>query len=160
MVSDHRTRQCALRTAVSAVADGAPLRQERDCAPIKLLSSLCYWISRLAMMIFYVLTIVRRAQIPAWQRRLAPLATTGRMPLTNYLMQTAICTTVFYGWGFGFWGRMGPAAGPALSVVIFFGIQVPWSGWWLWRHARGPMEALWAWLTYGRREAKPATAAP
>jgi uncharacterized protein len=32
---------------------------------------------------------------------------------------------------------------------------VPWSLWWLKRHERGPMEALWARLTYGR---KPQTA--
>jgi len=42
-------------------------------SPIKLFGGLCYWTSRLAMMIFYVLTIVRLAQIPVWQRRLAPL---------------------------------------------------------------------------------------
>ena len=39
--------------------------------------SLCYWTSRLAMMIFYVLTIVRLAQLPVWQKRLAPFAARG-----------------------------------------------------------------------------------
>jgi uncharacterized protein len=121
-------------------------------SPIKLLGGLCYWTCRLAMMIFYVLVIVRVAQLPAWRRRLAPMAAAGRMPLTNYLMQTAICTTLFYGWGFGFWGKVGPAAGLALSAAIFFAIQVPWSLWWLSRHERGPLEALWARLTYGPAE--------
>jgi uncharacterized protein len=119
-------------------------------SPIKLLGGIAYWISRLAMMVFYVLTIVRVAQHPAWARRLAPMAATGRMPLTNYLMQTVICTALFYGWGFGLWGRVGPAAGLALAVVIFFAIQVPWSLWWLLRHDQGPLEKLWSRLTYGR----------
>jgi len=119
-------------------------------SPIKLFGGLCYWTSRVAMMLFYVLTIVRLAQIPVWQRWLAPFAAAGRMPLTNYLMQTALCTTLFYGWGFGLWGTVGPAAGLALAVAIFFVIQVPWSLWWLKRHARGPLEAVWARLTYGR----------
>ena len=116
---------------------------------IKYVGSLCYWTSRPATMIFYVLAIVQLAQIPAWQRRLSPLAAAGRMPLTNYLMQTAICTTLFYGWGFGLWGKVGPAAELALAFVIFFAVQVPWSVWWLSRHDRGPLEVLWARLTYG-----------
>ena len=119
--------------------------------------SFCYSLSRLSMMIFYVLTIVRLSQIPAWQRRLAPLALCGRMPLTNYLMQTLICTTLFYHWGVGLWDKVGPAWGFMLSLAIYFGVQVPWSRWWLARHERGPMEMLWARVTYGR---KPAATAP
>ena len=71
-------------------------------------------------MAFYVLAIVRLAELPAWRRRLAPLAAAGRMPLTNYLMQTAICITLFYGWGFGLWGKMGPAMGLLLALAIFW----------------------------------------
>ena len=123
-------------------------------SPIKLLGGVAYWLSRLGMMIFYVLTIVRLAQHPAWARRFAPIAAAGRMPLTNYLMQTAICTVLFYGWGFGLWGKVGPAAGLVLSLAIFFLIQVPWSLWWLSRHDRGPLEALWSRLTYGRPKAR------
>ena len=119
-------------------------------SPIKLLGGVAYWVSRLAMMLFYVLAIVRLAQHPAWARRFGPIAAAGRMPLTNYLMQTALCTALFYGWGFGLWGKVGPAAGLALALAIFFLIQVPWSVWWLARHDRGPLEALWSRLTYGR----------
>jgi uncharacterized protein len=106
-------------------------------------------------MSFYVLTITRLAQSPAWQRTFAPMAAAGRMPLTNYLLQTAIATTIFYGWGFGLWGKVGPAAGLALAFAIFFVIQVPLSLWWLRRHEMGPMEWVWRYLTYGHR---PATA--
>jgi uncharacterized protein len=128
-------------------------------SPIKFLGSLCYWISRPAMMIFYVLVIVRLAQDPVWARRLAPLGVAGRMPLTNYLMQTAICTTLFYAWGFGLWGKVGPAWGLVLAFAIFFAIQVPWSIWWLKRHERGPLEALWARVTYGASPRRAAVAA-
>ena len=131
-------------------------------APIKVLGGLLYNISRPALMIFYVLTIVRLVQAPAWQRRLAPLGAAGRMPLTNYLMQTLICTTLFYNWGLGLWDKVGPALGLVLSLAIFWCIQVPWSLWWMRSHDRGPMEALWAQLTYGRRPAgalPPVTAA-
>jgi uncharacterized protein len=46
---------------------------------------------------------------------------------------------------------------------LFWAVQVPWSLWWLRRHERGPMEMLWARLTYGRRRtiaAAPLRAAP
>ncbi len=122
---------------------------------LKILGGIAYWISRLAMMLFYVLTIVRLAQKPAWAKRFAPIAAAGRMPLTNYLMQTAVCTTLFYGWGFGLWNRVGPAACFVLALAIFFLIQVPWSLWWLRRREQGPLERIWSQLTYGREIAAP-----
>ncbi|MBT9485955.1 MAG: DUF418 domain-containing protein [Rubrivivax sp.] len=128
-------------------------------SPIKWLGSIAYWLSRLSMMLFYVLTIVRLAQHPVWAQRLAFMGAAGRMPLTNYLMQTLICTTLFYGWGLGLWGQVGPAAGLVLSLAIFFLIQVPGSLWWMAQHEQGPLERLWSRLTYGRAGATPAAAA-
>jgi uncharacterized protein len=128
-------------------------------SPIKVLGSVCYSLSRLGMMIFYVLVIVRLAQTTNWQRRLAPLAAAGRMPLTNYLMQTTLCLTLFQAWGFGLWLKVGPAASLALALFIFWAVQVPWSLWWLKRHERGPLEAFWARITYGRRAPQPVTVA-
>ena len=75
------------------------------------------------------------------------------MPLTNYLGQTLLATALFYGWGFGLWGRVGPAAGFVLALAIFFLIQVPLSLWWLRRYDYGPLEFVWRTLTYGRRPA-------
>jgi uncharacterized protein len=126
---------------------------------IKIVGSNAYVLSRLAMMCFYVLTIVRLAQLPPWQRRFAPIAATGRMPLTNYLGQTLIATTLCYGWGFGLYGKIGPALGLLIAFVIFFAIQVPLSVWWLRRHEHGPLEYLWRRLTYPRPPATQAVAA-
>jgi len=127
--------------------------------PLKVLGSAAYWTSRLCLMLFYVFTIVRLAQNPVWARRFGPVAAAGRMPLTNYLMQTAICTTLFYGWGFGLWNKVGPAAGFVLALAIFFAVQVPWSVWWLRRHEQGPLERAWSRLTYGRVARAPLAAA-
>lgn len=118
---------------------------------VKVLGGLCYSLSRLALMVFYVLVIVRIAQTVAGRRWFRPFEAAGRMPLTNYLMQTALCVTLFNAWGFGLWLKVGPAAGLALALFIFFAVQVPWSLWWLRRHERGPLEALWARVTYLRR---------
>jgi len=120
---------------------------------IKTFAGLCYNVSRPMLMIFYVLLIVQLFQKDALKPLFKPFELAGRMPLTNYLMQTAICTALFYGWGFGLWAKVGPAWGMVLSLAIFFFIQVPWSWWWLQTHTRGPMETLWARLTYGGKRA-------
>jgi len=79
---------------------------------------------------------------------LRAIGTTGRMALSNYLLQSLICTTIFYGYGFGFFGTVGPAVRIVLAVVIF-ATQIGFSAWWLSRFQFGPMEWLWRTLTYG-----------
>lgn len=84
----------------------------------------------------------------AWRRRLQPLAAVGRMSLSNYLLQSAVCSWVFYGYGLGLYGQVGPAVGLALAVAIF-AVQVPLSVAWLRFFRFGPVEWLWRTLTYG-----------
>ena len=112
-----------------------------------------YRLSRVALMSFYIATIVRLAQLPDWQRRFAPIAVAGRMPLTNYLAQTALGLTIFYGWGIGLWGKFGPLASTLLAVGLVLFVQVPFSRWWLERYRYGPLEYLWRVATYGRLQA-------
>jgi uncharacterized protein len=116
-----------------------------------------YVLCRVATMTFYVATIVRAVHSVAWRERLVSIATVGRMPLTNYLLQTLLATFIFYGWGLGFWGKIGPGLQLVLAVAIYFVIQVPLSRWWLNRFTLGPMEYLWRVLTYGRASLRAAT---
>ena len=118
---------------------------------IKTFAGLCYNLARPMLMVFYVLLIVQLFEEDRFKPLFKPFELAGRMPLTNYLLQTAICTTLFYHWGFGLWAQVGPAAGLVLAVFIFLAVQVPMSHWWLQHHDRGPLEALWEHLTYGRR---------
>lgn len=124
----------------------------------RILAGTGYVLCRIAIMIFYVATIIRAMCNETWRRRLAPITLTGRMPLSNYLLQTLIGVLLFYHWGFGLWGKVGPALDLVLAVAIFFVIQVPLSRWWLSRHSTGPMEYLWRVLTYGRGALRPAVA--
>ena len=74
------------------------------------------------------------------------LAPAGRMALTNYLMQSVICMSVFYGFGLGHWGM--PRAQQMLFVVVVYAAQIALSHWWLARFRYGPMEWLWRGFTY------------
>lgn len=105
----------------------------------------------------YAAALVLLLRREAWSERLRPLAAVGRMALTNYLLQSIICTTLFYGYGFGLFGKVGPAAGAMLALVIY-AAQVPVSAWWLARFRFGPAEWAWRTLTYGRWQ--PMRAAP
>ena len=79
------------------------------------------------------------------------LAPAGRMALSNYLLQSLVWTTLFYGYGFGLWGEISRAAQLPLALLFFAG-QVIISHWWLARFRFGPAEWLWRTLTYGARQ--------
>jgi uncharacterized protein len=122
------------------------------------LSTAFSW-QRPALMLFYASTIVVLACSARWGRYLRPLAAAGRMPLTNYLMQSLICTTIFYGYGLGLFNSIGPAAGLAFAFVIY-PIQIVYSNYWFKRFQYGPMEYLWRLLTYGRLPSVPEARLP
>jgi uncharacterized protein len=60
---------------------------------------MCLVFAAPAMSCFYASTIILLTQAEAWRRRLAPLAAVGRMALSNYLLQSLICTTILYSYG-------------------------------------------------------------
>ena len=73
----------------------------------------------------------------------------GRMALSNYLSQTLICTTLFYGHGFGLFGRVERWQ----QLLVALGIltaQMIISALWLRSFRYGPMEWFWRSLTYRR----------
>jgi len=108
-----------------------------------------YELARPLLCLFYLSAITLLCLRPGWTARLQPLAMVGRMPLTNYLMQSVIATTVFYSHGLGwFGGRFGPFYCTLLAVTIYL-IQVAYSYWWMQRYSYGPLEWLWRYLTYG-----------
>lgn len=103
-----------------------------------------------SLMLFYVTSLVLLLQKSMWQRILKPLTALGRMALTNYLMQSIICTFVFYSYGLGLYGSVTPPF-YLLFVVVIIGGQIVLSNWWLKRYYFGPAEWLWRSLTYGKK---------
>ena len=78
-----------------------------------------------------------------------PLAAAGRIPLSNYLAQSIICTLVFYGYGLGFFGRTGHLAEIGFAFTLY-ALLAGLSVWYTSRFRYGPMEWVWRRGTYGR----------
>ena len=102
-----------------------------------------------ALALFYIALVATLWQKAHWQRLLAFLAPVGRMALTNYLLQTVICVFLFYGFGFGLFGKVGAQA--TLIALGIFLVQIFLSAVWLKYFAYGPMEWIWRQLTYRQR---------
>ncbi len=86
---------------------------------------------------------MRPTSVVAW------LAPAGRMPLTNYLLQSVAMGALLSGWGLALGITASYAETSALALGVFL-LQLVVSRWWLARHAQGPLEAVWrAWTYYG-----------
>ena len=139
---------------VPLVAVGAYLIQRADWDPFFFMKAGVHWnyvgsvgisLGHLAVLML----IVKSGVLTGLTDRLGDV---GRMAFTNYLMQSVVMTTVFYGYGFGLFGRLD--RGEQMGVVVLMWIaQLVWSPIWLRYFRFGPAEWLWRSLTYG--EAQP-----
>jgi uncharacterized protein len=103
-------------------------------------------------MTFVYISIIAHCYHKGYLRKITnAIAATGRMALTNYLMQSLIATTIFFSYGLGWYGKVNYWQGMILTVGIYF-VQVLWSPLWLRNYKYGPMEWLWRTLTYGRKQ--------
>jgi uncharacterized protein len=95
----------------------------------------------------YVGALMTLCKSALLQVLLRPLAAAGRMAFTNYLMQTIICTTIFYGHGFGLFGQV-ERSWQILIVFCVWIFQLTVSPIWLRYFRFGPFEWIWRSLTY------------
>lgn len=108
-----------------------------------------YHFGRLGMSLGYIgllLLLWRQARLLRLRRL---LAATGRMALTNYLLQSLICLILFTGAGLALVGELSRAE---LYPLVFgiWAFQLAFSRWWLARFRFGLLEWVWRALTYGR----------
>jgi uncharacterized protein len=119
-------------------------------SPAGILGVIGYAFGVPALALFFIALISTLWQKDVWRRLLSFLAPVGRMALTNYLLQTVICVLIFYGFGFGQYGRFGARAATVTALIIFlFQILLSWL--WLNYFSYGPMEWIWRQLTYRQR---------
>lgn len=106
-----------------------------------------------------IATLFRPAMIAGWIAAvllmLSPagtlgmrLAAAGRMALSNYLLTSLICTTLFYGYGLGWFGRLSRWQLYPV-VLVLWAAMLLWSQPWLARFRFGPFEWMWRSLARG-----------
>ncbi|MGH8051791.1 MAG: DUF418 domain-containing protein [Arenimonas sp.] len=116
-------------------------------APKGMIEQALMMLGNLPLSVFYLSTIAFAMSYVSAKKILGLLAPAGKMALTNYLMQSLIASTVFFGYGLGFWAKWSRAE-LALFVIFVFSMQVIFSHVWLRYFRYGPMEWLWRALTY------------
>ncbi|CAI49817.1 DUF418 domain protein [Natronomonas pharaonis DSM 2160] len=118
-----------------------------ETAPVVLLAhQFNYW-GALLLSLSYVAAVMLFCRAAAESRAAGALAAVGRTAFSNYILQTVLATTLFYGHGVGWFGTLSRIE--LLGVVVaIWAIQVPLSVAWLRRYRFGPIEWLWRTLTY------------
>jgi len=102
-----------------------------------------------ASALFYLSVITLVSNLPFFSWLARQLSWVGRMSLSNYLFQSVLMFLVFYGVGFGLYGRFS-LLGFVGFVVGVFVIQVILSRMWFRFFTFGPGEWVWRILTYGK----------
>jgi uncharacterized protein len=115
------------------------------------LSSLGFTIGAPALAAAYISSISLLSLNETGAKILAPIGKVGRMALSNYVLQSVLCSLIFNGYGLGLYEQVGPAGLWGVTFAIYLG-QIPLSAWWLGKFQFGPLEWLWRSLTYGQKQ--------
>lgn len=91
------------------------------------------------------------------RRWMSHFAAVGKLSLSNYLLQSIIATTLFYGYGFGWFGQLGVAAGACVALGIY-ALQWLLSPLYLRHYSYGPVEKLLRMWTNLSRSGQPKAA--
>ncbi|MFD1886503.1 DUF418 domain-containing protein [Paenibacillus wenxiniae] len=83
----------------------------------------------------------------------------GKLSLTNYLLQSVLATTLFYGYGFGWFGQLGVTMGAVIALGIYV-LQWLLSPLYLRRYSYGPVEKLLRMWTNLSRNGQPRAVTP
>lgn len=106
-----------------------------------------YHIRRIFLALGHLSLICLLYKSGIFQRFFWAMAQVGKMAFTHYLMQSLICTLIFYGYGLAYFGRLERYQ---LYLVVggIWVFQVIFSIIWFRFFTFGPLEWLWKILTY------------
>ena len=94
----------------------------------------------------WVVVVIEAYRFRKVQQAMTPLVSYGRMGLTNYIVQSVIGVFIFSGFGLD-WSHLGVFLS-VLVCLVYTGVQIVLSHYWLKNFRYGPMEWLWRTGTY------------
>ncbi len=118
--------------------------------PLSMLFMAVQWMTAPLTTLAYVGLMVFAARSKGlWSAIPKALAPVGQMAFTNYLTQSLIMTSIFYGGrGLALHGKVDRPVLAALTVATWI-VQILWSRWWMDRFEMGPLEWVWRRLYRG-----------
>jgi uncharacterized protein len=113
--------------------------------------SVMHALARIPVAIGHIATVmlVCKANLLRWLTM--PLAAVGQTAFSCYIVQSLVCTTLFYGYGLGWFARLDRVQLSFVVAAVWLVLLVA-SPLWLARFRFGPLEWLWRSLTYVRRQ--------
>ncbi len=113
--------------------------------------SLIYPFQRILLVMAHVSSIILLYKSRYVQPLFRRLEAVGQMALTNYIMQSVICTLVFFGYGLNYYAEL-DFYQLYFIVLAIWALQLIVSPLWLRFFFYGPLEWVWRSLTYWRRQ--------
>lgn len=116
-----------------------------------LFSYVAYDIARLPVALAHMALLMILCKAGALRWLTTRLAAIGQMALSNYVLQSVVCTFVFTGYGFRLYGRLERYQ---LYYVVAgcWAVSLAASRIWLRHYRFGPLEWCWRSLTYWKRQ--------
>lgn len=109
--------------------------------------ALLYPVQRITMALAHcaaLMLLIRSGYLSVFLKRLQAV---GQMALTNYIVQTVVCSLFFFGYGLGFYNKL-EIHQLYYVVTVVLVLQLIYSPIWLKHFRFGPVEWLWRSLTY------------
>lgn len=123
------------------------------------MGSVLHAVARLPVALGHVAVVMVIWKAAALRPLMSPFAAVGQMAFSCYIAESLMCTTLFYGYGLGWFAHL-ERYQLYLVVLAVWTVLLVVSPFWLSRFAFGPLEWLWRSLTYVRRQPMRLGAAP
>lgn len=152
--SDHFYRRLALSASVVGIllsTSGLALQWSHRWSPQWALGpgKLANLAATPALALAYVALMVLWKRSAKRSRSHHAIERVGQMALSNYIGQSILASTIFYGFGLGLYASVNRVEILAITALIFF-VQIAFSNAWMKRFRYGPLEWLWRSLSYLR----------